>query len=125
MSMEKTRNHNNPFFVKKEKLKEEKIESALFGLQRLKIIKGFKNKIRLNGGEFLKIDLIVYPNWDGKILFRTGNGCNFKSSQEADEYGIYYLGVLNETTRANIKTTILEILLIEMEKRGIKNNIAH
>jgi hypothetical protein len=127
MSAEKIRNHNNHFFKKQEKLKEEKIESALFGLQRLEIIKGFKNRIHLdgNGGESLEINLIVYPNWNGKVFFRTGNGHNLESLQKADEYGVYYLGVSNETTRVNIKTTIMEILVIEMEKRGIKNNIAH
>jgi hypothetical protein len=125
MSTKKKRSHHNHIFMKKEKIKEGRIESALYGLSRLKIIKGYKSDIRLDGGEFVKIDLIVYPNWNRKIFLRKGNGFSLQESKEADEYGIYYLGVTDGMTMANIKTTIMEILLIEMEKREPKNNIAH
>jgi hypothetical protein len=119
---QKKKNYNNPFFIKKEEIKEEKIESALHGLRRLNIIQGYKNRIHLDGGEFLQINLIVYPKWKGKILFKTGNdGCNHQIIKQPNEYGIYYLGVSNETTKANIKTAIMEVLLIEMEKRETKN----
>lgn len=124
MSGKKVKKHNNHFFVKKEEIKEGRIESALYGLRRLKIIKGFKSNLHLDGGEFIKIDLIVYPNWKGKIFLRKENGCGLQASKEADKYGIYDLTVNDEMTTANIKTTIMEILLTEMEKRERKNNIA-
>jgi len=124
MNGKNKKRHDSHSFNKSKEIKEGRIESALFGLRRLKIIKGFKSNIHLDGGEFLKIDLIVYPNWKGKIFFRKGNGCGFQSSKEADQYGIYYLGITDEMTMANIKTTIMEILLTEMEKRETKNNIA-
>ncbi|MCX6764300.1 MAG: hypothetical protein NTU58_01175 [Candidatus Nealsonbacteria bacterium] len=100
------------------------INPALQDLKRLEVIQGFNDKLVINRDLF-RVDIIVYPNWGKKILFRLINGFNCEEVKKCKEDRIYYLSVFEATTKARIKAEIIRILLIEMNKTGIKNNNAH